>query len=126
MAELTIDIKPAYFTIENTQENQHKIMVCGTTTETDVACRVCGEITSRLHSTDVPRKVHHLSICGKYLYLLYPPYRYCCQHCPGNEVTTTATPEFHYAKSQFTYEFEQRLLLELVNSTIRIRVKNMM
>ncbi len=118
MAKLTIDIKLAHFTIENTQENQHKIMVYDTTTESEVACRVCGEITSRLHSADAPRQVRHLSVCGKYLYLLYRPQRYCCQHCPEGEVTTTATPEFHYAKSQFTYEFEQRLLLELVNSTV--------
>lgn len=49
--------------------------------------------------------------------ILYHPHRYIGAFC-GNSPTMTATPIWHKANSDFTVDYENHVLLELVNSTI--------
>jgi transposase len=118
MATLTINIKLENFTIDDVQEGSHIITALGHTTEKEVSCRVCGNVTDHFHGYDVPRKVRHPDLARKPFYILYCPRRYMCFDCDLLEPTTTATPSFHYVKSQFTYEFELYIILDLVNSTV--------
>ena len=117
MAALTTNLDLKDFTITKTEETSQVILAYGNTTETSVDCRVCGHQTSHFHGADEQRQVQHLSVCGKLLFLVYQPRRYQCMECDLLQPTTTATPQFHYVKSQFTYEFERQLLLGMVNST---------
>ena len=118
MVALTVNLELSGFEIINTEETSRDIIAFGKTTESGTKCRICGILADRFHGYDEQRLVRHLSACGKLLYLAYCPARYQCTECDLQLPTTTATPSFHYVKSQFTYEFEQRILLELVNSTV--------
>ena len=117
MAALTTNLDLDSFTITKTEETPQVILAYGNTTETAVDCRVCGHQTSYFHGVGEQRQVQHLSVCGKLLFLIYQPRRYQCMNCDRLVPTTTATPQFHYVKSQFTYEFERQVLLGMVNST---------
>tara|TARA_B100001105_G_C22352552_1_gene426390 strand:+ start:57 stop:1352 length:1296 start_codon:yes stop_codon:yes gene_type:complete len=118
MASLTINIELENFVITSSEEDATNITAYGQTTESNVRCRVCAKPTHHFHGHDKIRHLQHLSVCGKKLILSYQPRRYICDSQSCNDATTTATPCFHHAKSQFTYELENTLMLGLINSTI--------
>ena len=118
MATLTLNLKLDNFEIISSKEDANMITAYGETTETHVRCRVCDKLTHRFHGYDKIRELQHLSVCGKKLIFSYKPRRYICDAQSCNDATTTATPCFHHAKSQFTYELENTLMLALINSTI--------
>ena len=100
------------------KEKYNELHIAIETTESNVRCRVCAKPTHHFHGHDKMRHLQHLSVCGKKLILSYQPRRYICDSQSCNDATTTATPCFHHAKSQFTYELENTLMLGLINSTI--------
>lgn len=87
------------------------------TTESSVACRVCGKQLTKRHGSDQERKLRHLSILGKRTYIIYKPHRYICEDC-DNSPSTTATPSWHKRDSSYTTDYENHVLMELVNSTV--------
>ena len=101
----------------NVSLDKHDIIITIETTESSVACRVCGKQLTKSHGSDQERKLRHLSILGKQTYIIYKPHRYICDDCDNNP-TTTATPSWHHRDSQYTIDYENHVLMELINSTI--------
>jgi len=97
--------------------DKHDIIITIETTESSVVCRVCGKQLTKRHGSDKERKLRHLSILGKQTYIIYKPHRYICDDCDNNP-TTTATPSWHHRDSQYTIDYENHVLMELINSTI--------
>ena len=123
MCHITIDFNLPDFKVDKTEETPTSIIVYGHTTEENVRCSVCGKLTSHFHGYDDWREVKHAQIMNKDVIIKYRPRRYICK---DHDVTTTATPSFHDAHSNFTHEQESNLLLDLANSTIKdVAIKNM-
>jgi transposase len=101
----------------NVSLDKHDIIITIETTESSVACRVCGKQLTKSHGSDQERKLRHLSILGKQTYIIYKPHRYICDDCDNNP-TTTATPSWHHRDSKYTIDYENHVLMELINSTI--------
>jgi len=93
------------------------VLITIETTESSIACRICGKQLTKRHGSDQERRLRHLSILGKRTYIIYKPHRYICDDC-DNHPTTTATPSWHNRDSQYTIDYENHVLMELINSTI--------
>ena len=92
------------------------IITVESTKETTV-CQRCGKIIRKLHGYDDWVKVRYLSVFGHPTYLRYRPKRYRCENCDGHP-TTTQGLDWHDPNSPNSYDYEQHILLQLVNSTI--------
>jgi transposase len=97
--------------------DKYDILITVETTESSVACHVCGKRLTKRHGCDKERKLRHLSILGKQTYIIYKPNRYICEDC-NNHPTTTATPSWHHRDSSYTIDYENHVLIELINSTV--------
>ena len=117
MAEITINLNLENFKVLEVKETEECINILGSTNEDSVSCHQCGRMAAHFHGHDNLREVRYLDIVNKIVTIAYQPKRYSCSFCGLKEVTTTATPAFHFVKSQFTYEFEKHILLGLINST---------
>jgi len=78
---------------------------------------VCHKELTKRHGCCEARKLRHLDAFGKPTYIIYKPHRYICDDCKNNP-TTTATPGWHKPGSNFTVDYENNVLLQLVNSTV--------
>ena len=87
------------------------------TTESSVACRSCGKQITKRHGCDRERKLRHLPVFDNPTYIIYTPHRYICDDC-DNTPTTTATPNWHKRDSYFTTDYENNVLLQVINSTV--------
>jgi len=94
-----------------------EIFVRVETTEAKIKCSVCKKEISKRHGHDKELKIKHLPSFGNDTFIIYSPHRYICDDCKDNP-TTTATPFWHKPNSSFTKDYEQYILLELINSTI--------
>ena len=116
--EVPVPINLPGVTVTNVEtDSQGNLTITVETTERSVACRVCGRTLMKRHGCDRPRELRHLPVFGKQCMIVYHPHRYICAFC-DNSPTTTATPIWHKANSDFTVDYENHVLLELVNSTI--------
>jgi transposase len=97
--------------------DKHDILITVETIEASVTCHVCGKQLTKRHGNDKERKLRHLSILGKRTYIIYKPNRYICEDC-NNHPTTTATPNWHHRDSSYTIDYENHVLMELINSTV--------
>lgn len=97
--------------------DKHDVIITIETTESSVACHVCGKQLTKTHGSDQERKLRHLPILGKKTYIIYKPHRYICEDCDNNP-STTATPHWHKRDSNYTIDYENHVLMELINSTI--------
>ena len=87
-------------------------------TKTGVACRVCGIWTTQLHGHDDWIVVRHLPVFGRPSHLRYRPRRFQCQKCDDHP-TTTERVAWRDAHSPHTVEYDNHLLLQLVNATVK-------
>jgi transposase len=104
---LSIEIKPnntVFISVESTVEG--------------TICHNCGREITSFHSLDEPVRLRHLPILGHQSYLLIRPRRYVCESCSGKPKTTQKL-DWYCSKSRCTLEYEQHLLLSLVNSTLQ-------
>jgi len=97
--------------------DKHDVIITIETIESSVACRLCGKWLTKHHGSDQERKLRHLPILGKRTYIIYKPHRYICEKCDNNP-TTTATPSWHKRDSYYTIDYENHVLMELINSTV--------
>src|SRR3989338_11240912 len=98
-------------------DKRDNIFITVETTESSVACHVCGKQLTKRHGCDQERKLRHLSILGNQTYIIYKPHRYLCEDCDNNP-TTTSTTSWHNRDSSYTIDYENHVLMELINSTI--------
>ena len=89
----------------------------------ETRCRKCGRTISRFHGYDDWEQVRYLPVFGRPSYLRYRPRRYQCLEC-ADHATTTQRLEWHDPRSQFTLDYEDHLLVQLIHSTIEdVRIK---
>lgn len=99
------------------KDNFGDILITVETTEDHVTCRVCKKEISKRHGVDRERKLKHLPAFGDQAFIVYSPHRYICEEC-HNHPTTTVKASWHSPNGSHTTEYENHLLMELVNSTI--------
>ena len=83
-------------------------------------CGRCGRKIDQFHGYDRLIQLRHLPILGHEVYLRLRPKRYECPHCSrdNKRKTTTQQLSWYQAKSRQTKAYEERILLQLVNSTM--------
>jgi len=80
-------------------------------------CRRCGQPIDHAYGHGQEIKLRHLPL-GEYNAVLFlRPKRYQCRSCEGYP-TTSQTLSWYTPRASVTNAFEQRMLLELVNSTL--------
>ena len=103
--------------IKNTEENENgDFIITVESTEDYTYCRVCGRRITKFHGHDEWICLRHLSILGHRVYIRLRPERYKC-NC-SHKPTTTQQLEFYETRSPHTKEYDEHLMLQLVNSTI--------
>jgi transposase len=106
-----IDIKDVKFTDNN------EILITLESTVEGTHCHCCGKFIKKYHGCSRELKLQHLPILGKKTYLYIKPRRYICEFCDNNP-TTTQKLSWTNERSQYTKEYEQHILLMLINSTV--------
>lgn len=85
-------------------------------TEKEIHCRKCGKKT-KSKGLGQEIKLRHLPISGKPCYLIIKPKRGICEYC-DDALTTNQQLEWYEYKSRYTKDYENHILLSLVNSTV--------
>ena len=120
MLDMKIEIPlnlPDAVVMDVTRNNDDDLFITVETTESSVACHICSKQLTKRHGCDKERKLRHLSVFGNHTYIIYKPHRYLCEDCDNNP-TTTSTPSWHNRDSSYTIDYENHVLMELINSTI--------
>lgn len=100
-----------------------EVIITVESTKKETRCRKCGRTISKFHGYDDWVQVRYLPVFGRSSYLRYRPRRYQCLDC-ADHATTTQRLEWHERGSQFTLEYEDHLLVQLIHSTIEdVRIK---
>lgn len=87
-------------------------------------CRICDRWIEKSHGQDNWVTIRHLPVFGRPSYLRYRPKRYECDEC---KATTTQRLDWQESNSPNSMAFDDRVLLQLVNSTIEdVSVKEQM
>ena len=87
-------------------------------TKSGTKCRKCGRPISQSHGNDYPITLQHLPILGRKVYIVISPARYKCPYCSDGTTTTQRLP-WYKIRSPYTKAYEEYLLLQLVNSTVK-------
>jgi transposase len=86
-------------------------------TRSTSVCHRCGCILTESFGHGATRRLRHLPILGRPVYLEIRPLRFRCPHCPG-QPTTTQQLDWYHPEALHTKAYERHLILTLVNSTI--------
>ena len=116
----TISIEPNLLETKITKIEKDKfgdILITVETTEDYAICRFCKNKIYKRHGVDRERKLKHLPAFGDHTFIIYSPHRYICEDCKDHP-TTNAIASWHSPNGSHTTEYENHLLMELVNSTI--------
>jgi transposase len=114
--EIPLDI-PAIETESIVTNEEGEIIITVRSTVDGTYCRKCGRKINKLHGHDKAIVLRHLSILGRNTYICICPARYRCTHCEGKP-TTTQKLQWYEERSSCTKEYEEHILLQLVNSTV--------
>lgn len=87
-------------------------------TKNGTNCRKCGRPISQFHGSDAPITLQHLPVLGREVYIIISPARYKCPYC-SNGTTTTQRLPWYKPRSPYTKAYEEYILLQLVNSTVK-------
>jgi len=80
-------------------------------------CHVCGQHISKPHGKDRLKRIKHLPLCGREVYLIVKLPRFQCVDCYGKP-TTTQQVAWHERNSPNTIPFEKHILLGLMGGTV--------
>lgn len=80
-------------------------------------CKDCGRRCTKRHGKDEPILLRHLPSLGHKVYIRIYPIRYTCDYC-DNHPTTTERLSWYNIRSKFTHDYEDCLLIQMINSTI--------
>ncbi len=123
-AMVTIPLDLPDVRVLDTQINdQGEIIITVESTMEGCKCKHCQREIKAFHQHDEWITMRHYSILGRPTYIRMRPKRYNCPVCArrkGKEkVTTTQQLAWHKAKSPQTRPYEEYILVQLVNSTIK-------
>ena len=122
MIQIPLDL-PDVRVLDTRINDNGDIIITVESTLDGCTCKHCGEKIDAFHQHDEWRTIRHLSILGRPTYLRVRLKRYNCSRCAGRKnkekVTTTQQLSWHQIKSSHTREYEEHILLQLINSTIK-------
>lgn len=117
-AQITLPLEIPDVRVLKTEINlQGEVIITVESTKKETRCRKCGRTISKFHGYDDWVQVRYLPVFGRSSYLRYRPRRYQCLDC-ADHATTTQQLEWHERGSQFTLDYEDHLLVQLIHSTI--------
>jgi transposase len=103
--------------------NKGEIIITVESTLEGCECRYCGRKIKDFHQNEEMITIRHLAILGRPTYIRLKPKRYNCVKCARRKgkkkVTTTQQLSWQKAKSPNSVPYEEHVLLQLVNSTIK-------
>ena len=114
--EIPLDIPDIDIKSMEIIENKEIVVTLVSTVE-GTRCHKCGREIVKPYGYGRPIELRHLSILGMNTYIHIRPARYQCTHCDGKPVTTQ-TLNWYDPRSPHTKVYEERILLEMVNSTV--------
>lgn len=122
--QITLPLEIPDVRVLKTEINQAgEVIITVESTKKETRCRKCGRTISKFHGYDDWVQVRYLPVFGRSSYLRYRPRRYQCLNC-ADHATTTQRLEWHERGSQFTLDYEDHLLVQLIHSTIEdVRIK---
>lgn len=101
--------------ITRVEERRNEILFWIELTDTCGCCHACGKEINKYHGQDRERKLRHLPILGKPTYIIYKAKRYFCDDCNR---ASTVTGNWHKRNSQYTLDYENYVLMEIINGTV--------
>ena len=81
-------------------------------------CHKCGKPATKLNGEAPMRRIQHLPIFEKPVYLEIVPVRYICEHC-DDVPTTTEQYDWVNRNASVTQGLEDYILRSLINSTVQ-------
>lgn len=121
MISIPFDI-PDVRVLNNQINDRGELTITLESTQEGSKCRCCGREITAFHGHDDGITLRHLSVLGRHTYARLHPKRYRCVHCTRRKkrkVTTTQQLPWYKPKSPHTRDYEEHVLLQLVNSTIK-------
>lgn len=104
--------------IEGAQiDNNGNLVINVKNAEQEIKCSQCNAPTSP-HGHGRIIKLRHLPVFGHKTYIHIAPARGICTKC-DNHPTTTQNNDWYNTGSGYTKAYEQQILFQLINSTIR-------
>jgi len=117
-AQVTIPLDIADIRVLQTSVGEvGEIIITIESTKAGTSCRKCGRWITKLHGREEWVTIRHLPVFGRPSFLRYRPKRYQCQDCEGHP-TTTQRLEWHDSNGPHSFAYDNRILLQLVNSTV--------
>ena len=113
--EIQLDIPGVV--IEDTIITEDRIIIIVSSTVKGTCCRICGQKIYKPYGRGREIDLRHLSILGKAVYIRICPPRYQCIDCEDNPITTQTSP-WYTQRSPQTRDYEDYVLLQLINSTV--------
>jgi transposase len=102
--------------VEQTNAGAYSVTVEGTLQHT--TCHRCKRRTATFYRLDDWIMLQHLPICGSKVFIRLQPKRFRCPFCSDGPTTTQELP-WYRPRSQFTKAYEDYLLMQCVNSTVK-------
>jgi len=123
-AQITLPLEIPDVRVLKTEINPAgEVIITVESTKKETRCRKCARTISKFHGYDDWVQVRYLPVFGRSCYLRYRPRRYQCLDC-ADHATTTQQLEWHERGSQFSLDYEDHLLVQLIHTTIEdVRIK---
>jgi transposase len=123
-AQITLPLEIPDVRVLKTEINQAgEVIITVESIKKETRCRKCGRTISKFHGYDEWVQVRYLPVFGRSSYLRYRPRRYQCLDC-ADHTTTTQRLAWHEPGSQFSLDYEDHLLVQLIHNTIEdVRIK---
>ena len=123
-AQITLPLEIPDVRVVKTEINPAgEVIITVESIKKETRCQKCGRTISKFHGYDEWVQVRYLPVFGRSSYLRYRPRRYQCLTC-ADHTTTTQRLAWHERGSQFTLDYEDHLLVQLIHSTIEdVRIK---
>ena len=108
---------PGIRVIGQSMDTTGNIHITVESTQEGCDCPHCRNTIYHSHGYGNEKILRHTSILGINTYIHIRPKRYKCTSCPGNP-TMTQRLSWYEERSQYTTDYENHVLLQLVNSTV--------
>ncbi len=95
-----------------------ELLIYVSSTEEETHCHKCGKNINCFHGFSPEIKLRHLPIFKFKTYIIIKPKRYLC-NTHSNQTTTTQKLSWYRERSSTTIDYENHILLSMINSTIQ-------
>ena len=104
--------------IINIKQITDELLIYVSSTEEHTDCHQCGKNINSFHGSAPEIKLRHLPVFKLKTYIIIKPKRYLCDG-HSEKTTTTQKLSWYRERSTVTYDYENHILLSMINSTIQ-------